>query len=135
VWPEIRPRLNRHCAWLKSWASLWLLALCAGACNAAAVPEIPYANLPAEAQATLHLIKQSGSFPYARDGAVFGNREHLLPRHPRGYYTEYTVPTPGQQHRGARRIIAGAGSQHDPRSSGEYYYTDDHYRSFRRIRE
>jgi ribonuclease T1 len=37
------------------------------------------------------------------------------------------VKTPGQKGRGARRIVAGRG--------GELYYTDDHYRSFRRIRE
>jgi ribonuclease T1 len=55
----------------------------------------------------------------------------LLPQRPRGYYTEYTVRTPGSRDRGARRIVAGG----DPRTSGEYWYTDDHYRSFRRIRE
>ena len=62
-----------------------------------------------------------------RDGVVFGNRERLLPQRERGYYREYTVPTPGLKHRGARRIVAGRG--------GELYYTDDHYRSFKRIRE
>ncbi len=124
-----RPRRT----WLKQWASLWLLALCA--CSSSAAPEIAYADLPAPAQATLHLIKQGGPFAYARDGVVFANRERLLPRQPRGYYAEYTVPTPGLHHRGARRIVAGAGPQRDFRRSGEYYYTDNHYRSFRRIRE
>jgi ribonuclease T1 len=88
-------------------------------------------RLPREARETLALIRAGGPFPYAKDGTVFGNRERLLPRQPRGYYTEYTVTTPGSRDRGARRIVAGG----DPRASGEYWYTDDHYRSFRRILE
>lgn len=93
----------------------------------ASVSEITRAGLPTEAQRTLELIKQGGPFPYSRDGIPFGNRERILPRRERGYYHEYTVPTPGAKNRGARRIIAGA--------PGEFYYTDDHYRSFRRIKE
>jgi ribonuclease T1 len=82
-------------------------------------------SLPAEARQTLALIDSGGPFPYDQDGVVFGNREGLLPDHDYGYYHEYTVPTPGSPDRGARRIITG--------SSGELYYTDDHYRSFERI--
>jgi ribonuclease T1 len=89
--------------------------------------EIPLGELPPEARATLALIKAGGPFPYQRDGAVFGNREALLPRRERAYYREYTVKTPGAKDRGARRIVAGR--------HGELYYTDDHYRSFRRIIE
>lgn len=85
------------------------------------------ANLPPEAQQTLTLIKTGGPFPYARDGVTFGNYEKRLPIKPRGYYAEYTVKTPGRRDRGPRRIIAG--------ERGEYYYTEDHYGSFRRIRE
>ena len=81
------------------------------------------------------LIKAGGPFPYARDGSVFGNREKLLPPRSRGYYREYTVKTPGARDRGARRIVAAAGTPGDVRTSGEYYYTGDHYNSFRRIRE
>ncbi|GHF83777.1 ribonuclease domain-containing protein [Streptomyces griseosporeus] len=81
------------------------------------------ADLPAEARATLALIDRGGPFPYEKDGAVFGNFERRLPPHPRGYYHEYTVPTPGSHDRGARRIVTGQG--------GEIYYTDDHYDSFR----
>lgn len=92
------------------------------------VAEIPVAQLPIEGRATLALIRKGGPFPYSRDGIVFGNREGLLPSQPRGYYREYTVPTPGLNHRGARRIIAGGGG-------GEYWYTADHYRSFKRIKE
>lgn len=89
--------------------------------------EILVTQLPPQAQATLALIKRGGPFPYARDGIVFHNREGRLPARPRGYYREYTVPTPGLNHRGARRIVAGR--------EGDYWYTEDHYRSFKRIRE
>ena len=87
--------------------------------------DISVAQLPPEARQTLALIRAGGPFPYARDGVVFHNREGLLPKRKRGYYREYTVQTPGARDRGARRIVAGA--------NGELYYTDDHYRSFRRI--
>lgn len=83
------------------------------------------AGLPAEAITTIGLIERGGPFPYARDGIVFMNREGLLPQHPRGYWHEYTVPTPGESDRGARRIIHGAG--------GELYYSGDHYASFHRV--
>lgn len=89
------------------------------------LPTITPDRLPPEARVTLDLIRQGGPFPYARDGIVFSNRERLLPGQPRGYYREYTVPTPGSRDRGARRIIAGR--------PGEYYWTADHYASFRRI--
>jgi ribonuclease T1 len=83
--------------------------------------------LPPEARETLRLIAAGGPFPYDRDGTVFQNRERLLPSRPRGHYREYTVPTPGSRDRGARRIVTGG----EP--PAEFYYTDDHYRSFRRI--
>lgn len=91
------------------------------------IDEIEARRLPHEARETLHRIKAGGPFRHARDGIPFGNRERLLPGAERGYYREYTVATPGVSGRGARRIVAGA--------RGEYYYTDDHYRSFRRIKE
>ena len=114
-----------------------LLALVGAAIARGPVPisDIPAAALPGEAHATLALVKAGGPFPYARDGSVFSNRENLLPARQRGYYREYTVRTPGARDRGARRIVAGAGASGDARTSGEYYYTDDHYNSFRRIRE
>jgi ribonuclease T1 len=94
------------------------------------------ADLPPEAQHTLRLIQRGGPFPYPRkDGSTFGNFEKRLPQQARGYYREYTVPTPGSRDRGARRIVAGEGRAGNVATSGEYYYTDDHYRSFRRIRE
>ncbi len=91
------------------------------------IGEVAVAELPPEATATLSLIRKKGPFPYAKDGAVFGNREGQLPKQKRGYYHEYTVKTPGSRTRGARRIVRGAG--------GELFYTDDHYGSFKRIRE
>ena len=75
-------------------------------------------------------IRQGGPFRYEKDGTVFGNRERQLPGQRRGYYREYTVPTPGLSHRGARRIVCG-GKQ--PRSPDACYYTEDHYSSFRLI--
>ena len=83
--------------------------------------------LPPEASDTLTLIRQGGPFPHHQDGVVFQNREHRLPNEAYGYYHEYTVPTPGAHDRGARRIITGG----DPPSA--YYYTDDHYQSFRAL--
>ncbi|MCX7157567.1 MAG: ribonuclease [Rhodocyclales bacterium] len=85
-------------------------------------------QLPAEARQTLKLIDAGGPFPYHRDGVVFKNLERRLPQQPRGYYREYTVPTPGSRDRGARRIITGE------QPPAVFYYTDDHYRSFRRIK-
>ncbi len=89
--------------------------------------EIAVAELPPEARRTLQLIKQGGPFAYERDGVTFGNYEKRLPLRERGHYREYTVKTPGISGRGARRIVVGR--------DGEPYYTDDHYASFRRIRE
>ena len=86
-------------------------------------------DLPAEARQTLALIREGGPYPYEKDGTVFGNYERKLPRQRRGYYTEYTVKTPRVRSRGARRIIAGG---RDGRPT-EFYYTDDHYQTFRRI--
>jgi ribonuclease T1 len=93
--------------------------------------DIKMALLPSEAKTTIVLIRTGGPFPYPKDGVVFGNRERHLPKQSRGFYTEYTVKTPGEKSRGARRIVVGG----DPRSSTEFYYSDDHYQTFKRIRE
>ena len=100
-----------------------------------AMAEVRIDELPVEARQTLEQIRRGGPYAYRKDGAVFGNREKRLPARPRGYYTEYTVKTPHSRDRGARRIVAGRGAERNPATSGEYYYTDDHYNSFRRIRE
>jgi ribonuclease T1 len=88
---------------------------------------ISNAELSREARDTLRAIKAGGPFAYQRDGVVFSNFERVLPKRPRGYYHEYTVKTPGTHGRGARRIISG--------ETGEYFYTADHYRTFKRILE
>ena len=114
-----------------------LVAACAFAPAAPArttpedLPAVALADLPREARAVDARIRSGGPFRYDRDGVVFGNRERLLPAMPRGYYREYTVPTPGARNRGARRIVCGG----PPKAPDACYYTDDHYRSFRRIRE
>lgn len=89
------------------------------------LPVVRLADLPPEAARTLELIDAGGPFPEDRDGVTFENREGLLPDEQMGYYREYTVPTPGSDDRGARRIVTGEG--------GELYYTGDHYSSFSRI--
>lgn len=87
---------------------------------------VPLSSLPPQAAQTVRLIQVDGPFPYpANDGVVFHNNEHLLPAEPDGYYHEYTVATPGEPTRGARRIITG--------NDGEYYYTGDHYETFTRV--
>jgi len=91
------------------------------------IPTINATDLPKEARHTIVLIKKGGPYPYRKDGSVFGNFEKLLPLHERGYYKEFTVPSPGARDRGARRIILG--------KTGELYYTDNHYASFRRVLE
>ena len=92
-----------------------------------ALPFVLLAQLPPEAAETVELIDAGGPFPEDEDGGTFGNREDLLPDEQMGYYAEYTVPTPGSQDRGARRIVAG--------DEGELYWTEDHYDSFRQIME
>lgn len=126
-------------------ALLLALATCLGffapaeareARSALSIEQVALADLPPEAAQTLRLIRSGGPFPYPhKDGSVFGNFEKRLPAQARGYYREYTVPTPGSRDRGARRIIAGEGKTGNVATSGEYYYTTDHYRSFSRIRE
>lgn len=89
------------------------------------LPTVAVAGLPPQAVDTLELIAAGGPFPYAKDGATFGNREGILPGQPKGFYAEYTVVTPGSDDRGARRIVAG--------EDGSRFYTSDHYASFREV--
>jgi ribonuclease T1 len=111
---------------LGHWLPAYADSTAAPAWSEAITAAIAVAELPKEAQKTLALIKNGGPFSYEQDGNLFSNRERILPKRPRGYYREYTVPTPSATNRGVRRIIAG--------SNGEYFYTDDHYRTFRLIR-
>lgn len=98
--------------------------------GASSAVSVALSALPPEAQRTQQLILSGGPFPYSKDGTVFGNRERLLPQQRRGYYREYTVPTPGERDRGARRIVCG-GLQ--PTRPDACYYTADHYASFTRL--
>ncbi len=109
--------------------SFWLVLLGLLLCLplVAQASSVSMAELPLEARTTLRLIQQGGPFPYLRDGVAFGSYERRLPQQPRGYYHEYTVKTPGLRNRGARRIVCGV--------PVECYYSDDHYRTFRHIKE
>ena len=98
--------------------------------QAPALPPVAVAALPTEAQSVESAIRRGGPFAYPKDGIVFANRERLLPEEPRGFYREYTVPTPGAHYRGARRIVCG-GPQ--PTAPVACYYTANHYSSFHRI--
>ena len=126
---------GRRSGWrLGASAAAWTVAVAAAVGSAgcwARGPEpaqaVALTALPVEAAATHRLVLAGGPFPYEKDGSVFGNRERLLPSQVRGYYREYTVPTPQSRDRGARRIVCG-GPLPDA-----CYYTDDHYASFRLI--
>ena len=121
-------------------AAVALLALsgCLPGTSAQAKTEAPavvlqtttLAALPSQGRDMMALIEKGGPFKYDKDGTVFGNREKILPARQRGYYREYTVRTPGESSRGARRIVCG-GLQ--PRAPDACFYTDDHYGSFRQI--
>lgn len=87
---------------------------------------IAVSELPVQGQEILVAIDRGGPFVREKDGTTFGNYEGVLPSRQRGYYREYTVPTPGISHAGARRIVTG--------DRGEFYWTEDHYESFERIR-
>ena len=91
------------------------------------LPTVDVDRLPREAQETYSLILDGGPYPYRQDDQVFGNREGLLPQQDYGWYREYTVPTPGSSDRGARRFVVG--------EDGVFFYTDDHYDSFREVLE
>lgn len=89
------------------------------------LPTIRPADLPPEALDTLTIIGDGGPYPFRQDDGIFQNREGFLPDEPQGHYREYTVVTPGENDRGARRIVAG--------EDGALYYTSDHYASFSEI--
>ncbi|MBH2016123.1 MAG: ribonuclease N1 [Burkholderiales bacterium] len=121
--------------------SLALTAAPAGAFTREGAPEseqalrgsfvaVALTRLPPQAQDTHRRIHAGGPFRYDKDGSVFGNRERLLPRRPRGFYREYTVPTPGERDRGARRIVCGGKEVRQPETC---FYTRDHYASFQLI--
>jgi ribonuclease T1 len=89
--------------------------------------DVGLSQLPRQAQEVHRRILAGGPFRYTQDGTVFGNRERHLPRQTRGFYREYTVPTPGVRHRGARRIVCGGKEMRQPETC---FYTGDHYKAF-----
>ena len=108
------------------------LTLTAGPVLAA---DIALADLPKEGKATHALILKGGPYPYPKDGTVFGNFENNLPKQKRGYYKEFTVPTPGAKNRGARRIVCGAESREWGKNApAACWYTADHYKTFQNIK-
>jgi len=119
---------------LRYWTLFLLGLFLSGSLQAKEVAQmdtVALSQLPPEVHQTIKLVKQGGPFPYSKDGIVFGNYEKNLPVRARGYYHEYTIRTPGIRGRGARRLIVGG----EPSLRAEYYYTADHYMTFRRIRE
>ncbi|MBK6908176.1 MAG: ribonuclease [Rhodocyclaceae bacterium] len=112
---------------MKRWLAGWTALLACSAVFAFFSDSVRVDQLPKEARHTLQLIDAGGPFPYTRDGITFQNREKRLPMQPKGYYREYTVPTPGEATRGARRIVAGG------QPPVVLYYTADHYRTFKKI--
>jgi ribonuclease T1 len=126
-----------QCSIVKKALAVWCVgallvsgsALVPAATPADALAVIRLSGLPEQAMQTYALIHRGGPFASAKDGVVFGNRERLLPSRTRGYYREYTVPTPGLRHRGKKRMVCGG----PPRVPDVCYYTADHYASFRRI--
>ena len=105
-------------------------ALARDTSSQAVADTVVLAQLPPQGRSMLALIYQGGPFRHDKDGAVFGNRERLLPANTRTYYREYTVRTPGERSRGARRIVCGGLQAVAPDAC---FYTDDHYASFRKI--
>ena len=134
-------RRTKSVFWIVAALAVFVTALWQQRAEFAPYAKTPHASVPvskwakvdeavpaAERQAliaTLELIERGGPFPYKKDGSTFSNREGELPPQPRGYYREYTVPTPGERDRGARRVVQGR--------DGDTWYTRDHYRTFVRI--
>ena len=146
-WTPVKPKAKATPSAVQKCAAAWLFMLLVatlvvfGLAGPAAVTAkslfalestatVPASALPAQGRDVLALIYQGGPFRYDKDGTVFGNRERLLPSNNRGYYREYTVKTPSERTRGARRIICGGIK---PTAPDACYYTDDHYASFRKI--
>jgi ribonuclease T1 len=118
-----------------TFALLWILGALPAGVHAKTTLALPIGTvavqqLPPEGQQTYRLIHQGGPFPFDKDGVVFGNRERILPQQNRGFYREYTVKTPQEKTRGARRIVCGGWEMKQPQNC---FYSDDHYTSFREI--
>ncbi|WP_081325944.1 ribonuclease domain-containing protein [Pantoea agglomerans] len=77
-------------------------------------------------------MTSGGKYPLKNNFSVFRNYPDRttgisgLPKQPNGYYKEYVHPTPDIPRPGPQRIIVG--------QNGEAYYTNDHYKTFIKIR-
>lgn len=131
-WPSPRQFWIKLALALTLTGVLWTAGPAAAKSSSAesATAAVQLSSLPAEAQRVERQIRSGGPFEFSKDGTVFGNREKRLPSMARGYYREYTVPTPGARDRGARRIVCGGARPTEPESC---FYTGDHYTSFSRI--
>lgn len=101
------------------------------ASHAATISDLPSCTvkeLPDQADLVVDDILAGGPFDYPdNDGVRFGNYEGILPDESGNYYREYTVETPGLNHRGPLRIVTGGSQETDP---DVWYFTEDHYDSF-----
>lgn len=120
---------SRYAKLILAAALVWGGSVGVATAQKASESRVALAELPLQGQQTYDLIRRGGPFAFDKDGSVFGNRERILPLQKRGYYREYTVKTPGERSRGARRIVCG-GPQREPEAC---YYSQDHYASFRKI--
>ena len=117
-------------------SAAFVLASVLAVSSARAANDIHLADLPKEGRATHSLILKGGPYPFPKDGVTFGNFEGNLPKKPRGYYHEFTVPTPGAKNRGARRIVCGAEAREWRNNApAACWYTGDHYQTFQKIKE
>lgn len=92
------------------------------------LPTCTTLELPNQADLVIGDILAGGPFDYPdNDGVRFGNYEGILPDESNNYYREYTVETPGLNHRGPLRIVTGGTQATDPEV---WYFTEDHYESF-----
>ncbi|NQW93605.1 MAG: ribonuclease [Polaromonas sp.] len=130
IWDGSLTKKSAKPAIMAGLLSLGLMLASTGLVHGAVSETIAQTQLPAQGQDVMRLIFEGGPFKYEKDGTVFGNREKILPAKNRGFYREYTVKTPGERTRGARRIVCGGLKPAAPEAC---YYTDNHYASFRKI--
>jgi guanyl-specific ribonuclease Sa len=109
----------------------WLTCACMFVLLAVAADASPR-GIPERARVVLHYIDEHGApMPGYEGGRTFLNFERILAQYDssgrRIRYREWDVyPLRAGVNRGPERLITG--------SDGSAYYTDDHYRSFRRLR-
>ena len=126
--------MQRNIAWRVTAFLLWCGLIWVGLpallmAQGDTLAEASLGALPAKVAQVYAAVHKGGPFSSEKDGSVFFNRERLLPLKTRGYYREYTVPTPGLRNRGVQRLVCGG----PPVTPDACYYTGDHYQTFRRV--